>query len=680
MNSLPYGFFPIEVQKSICDVPMWRDGSSGEDRLSGEILLTLEALTPLLVGNQQYKINEKQSVLVPQMLEDGRVLIAETSLKGMFRAALSSLLHAPMEKVSDHHYTFRPNLGFGQKYQSRPAVISSVKGKGENAEIELKVLPDDTRVTFVRSSAIRKLGDIKVGKLLQGYFPGIKLTRTRNRTSRCMVLEESSEGGENLDHYLFFYSGGIDGKGLLAKAFGARDIYRYVLVPTRYFNRADSQSLPSDVLKDYYKTQEILADEKTGHLSPGHPLLNKINKDDVKKAIQKNSELKEKQLIYIEIENQERKPGNPPFRILSMGHNFYYRWAYTSSVYSKNSIKGNKELRPELRFHPQETFDKDAPKQLTAAQLFFGYSIDNKQKELSSMAKESYQRLAGRIAFNTAIEVTEGKSPEERFVEGGREEIALHILGQPRPSAVEFYLKQVHLPSKLTTYGDLPDDPGGELAGRKYYRHQPDARTNMDLYKKTEEKDNSKERGTVMRYLSKPGSRFRATLRFDSLRPWELGAVLAVLDPGLLEKTFGLTHYSQGYAHNSQGYAHKLGYGKPLGLGSVRIRLDAARWQENDRLEWKEARAGEEAWDRLLETSLKALKEKLQKTWQSNTAANLECWLKTKQWSTTGRASYPALDSYAEWKRKQAAARRGAPLDFNEPALRLLLKIIRSMG
>ncbi|ACD82933.1 TIGR03986 family type III CRISPR-associated RAMP protein [Candidatus Methylacidiphilum infernorum] len=664
MNSLPYGFLPIEVQKSICDVPMWRDGSSGEDRLSGEILLTLEALTPLLVGNQQYKINEKQSVLFPQMLEDGRVLIAGTSLKGMFRAALSSLLHAPMERVGDHRYTFRPNLGFGQKYQSRPAVISSVKGKDENAEIELKVLPDDTRVTFVRNSAIPK-PDEKVGKLLQGYFPGIKFTPTR--TSRCMVLEKSSEGGKNLDHYLFFYSGGIDGEGLLAKAFRpSNEIYRYVLVHTSDFNRADSQSLPSKVLKDYYETQEILADEKTGHLSPGHPLLNEIKDKvkEVKEAIQNHSELKEKQLIYIEIENLERKPGNPPFRILSMGHHFYYRWAYTSSVCYKNSIGENKELRPELGFHPQETFDKKgAPKQLTAARLFFGYSIDNKQKELSSMAKESYQRLAGRIAFNTAIEVTEGKSLEERFVEGGRE-IALHILGQPRPSAVEFYLKQVHLPNKLTTYGDLPDDPGGELAGRKYYRHQPDARTNMDLYKKTEEKDNSKERGTVVCYLSKPGTRFRATLRFDSLRPWELGAVLAVLDPGLLEKTFGLTPYSQ-------GYAHKLGYGKPLGLGSVRIRLDAARWQENDRLEWKEARAGEEAWDRLLETSLKALKEKLQKTWQSNTAANLECWLKTKQWSTTGRASYPTLYGtiyrfHAKLRSWQAAARRGARVNFND--------------
>jgi hypothetical protein len=47
----------------------------------------------------------------------------------------------------------------------------------------------------------------------------------------------------------------------------------------------------------------------------------------------------------------------------------------------------------------------------------------------------------------------------------------------PRPSAVEFYLKQPELPTDLLTYGDDLKDPGGELAGRKVYRHQPDART-----------------------------------------------------------------------------------------------------------------------------------------------------------------------------------------------------------
>lgn len=52
----------------------------------------------------------------------------------------------------------------------------------------------------------------------------------------------------------------------------------------------------------------------------------------------------------------------------------------------------------------------------------------------------------------------------------------------PRPSAIEFYLKQPYLPNSLTTYGDLPRDAGGDLAGRKNYRHQPDAAKDENVY------------------------------------------------------------------------------------------------------------------------------------------------------------------------------------------------------
>ena len=87
MNPIPYGFLPIDVKHAVHDSPVWRDGSGAERLLSGELLLTLEALAPLIVGNHQYKADARHSVLTPQMLDDGRVVLGAASLKGMLRAA-----------------------------------------------------------------------------------------------------------------------------------------------------------------------------------------------------------------------------------------------------------------------------------------------------------------------------------------------------------------------------------------------------------------------------------------------------------------------------------------------------------------------------------------------------------------------------------------------------------------
>jgi CRISPR-associated protein (TIGR03986 family) len=125
----------------------------------------------------------------------------------------------------------------------------------------------------------------------------------------------------------------------------------------------------------------------------------------------------------------------------------------------------------------------------------------------------------------------------------------LKILGQPKPSAWEFYLQQPQDENKpLVTYGDLPNDAGGELAGRKFYRHQ----TSVSL---TPE-DIKSDQATLARFICAPQTRFKFAIRFMRLRDWELGALLAVLEPHLLVPG---------------SYAHKLGLGRPLGMGSVRI-------------------------------------------------------------------------------------------------------------
>ncbi|MCU0708174.1 MAG: RAMP superfamily CRISPR-associated protein, partial [Pirellula sp.] len=138
---LPYGFVPIDVESAITDKPVWHDGScpdlgvDNSELLSGELRCTLTALTPLLPGNARYPVRKDgkadseflanpdllkqwgfenlkpgKQIAEPLRLPDGRVVIPGSALKGMIRHSLGALLSAPMERVGERHYTYRPNL------------------------------------------------------------------------------------------------------------------------------------------------------------------------------------------------------------------------------------------------------------------------------------------------------------------------------------------------------------------------------------------------------------------------------------------------------------------------------------------------------------------------------------------------------------------------------------------
>lgn len=681
MTPIPYGFSPIDTSCSIHDAPLWRDGSSNEPRLSGELLVTLTALTPLIVGNHQQKLDDRHSLLVPQMLEDGRVLIGAAGLKGMLRSALSSLLQAPMERVTEHHYTYRPNLaGSGRVKEIRAAVVLPPAPPSDSLQValldpkEVVFLPQPIWNALSRPSASSELARSCTGLKFSGEDDGDKKAAFRKK----IIVAKQPDGSQDrnarvtLSHTVLSYAGGMDGEGLFASAFDEKSkTYRHVLYPTDKLQQArrHAVTIAPAVVRQYHKTQEILADERIGHLSSGHPLASKIDKNSIRQAIDAHTRLEAWQLIYVEYDSSSRQ-------VTSFGHHYQYRWAYTSSTTTKAGKK-----RREVDWLPEESRDVETgqPKRLASHRLLFGYTLEGGDE---GPATGNFKRLAGRIAFNTAIEDPENKTLAERFMEGGQE-IQLRVLGMPRPSAVEFYLKQTALPRKLTTYGDLPGEPGGDLAGRKFYRHQPDVgksgRPYSPSHAEKQDDANTEERGNCVRYLSRPGSRFRCTLRFDSLRPWELGALLAALDPGLVESTFGLPKHPH-------GYAHKLGYGKPLGLGSVRLSLDAARWQECDSWIFQHARSDEEAWTQWVQRSLLALKDKLQADWSKLLPQQLESWLQPRQWKEHGRAAYPLARTreknkqtnrteevdriyayHTALRRDHAAARRGDDRkNFNE--------------
>lgn len=179
----PYHFVPIKPPVTLLDKPVYHDRLELGDHYTGELRCTLRALTPLLAGNYQFdlggpedpgansergivaseevreaarKLVEKrfqgkvpqqlssdkkviEPLIVPRQKEEhfsqpGPVLIPGSQLKGMVRQSLAALLCAPMERVWDRRFSYRPNLQIVSKKEDGPlvrSVVGLVVGDGQ---------------------------------------------------------------------------------------------------------------------------------------------------------------------------------------------------------------------------------------------------------------------------------------------------------------------------------------------------------------------------------------------------------------------------------------------------------------------------------------------------------------------------------------------------------------------
>jgi CRISPR-associated protein (TIGR03986 family) len=123
------------------------------------------------------------------------------------------------------------------------------------------------------------------------------------------------------------------------------------------------------------------------------------------------------------------------------------------------------------------------------------------------------------------------------------------ILASPRISSFEFYLK-----SRSSQY--CADDDGVTIAGRKYYWHHNSEIKNVDVTTANQKMVRKVE-------LVKSGSEFTFYIYFDNITEVQLKKLVFALNLG----------------ENSldSDKCHKIGHGKPLGLGSVKIVVDSIK-------------------------------------------------------------------------------------------------------
>lgn len=542
----PYGFVALAPEFPTA-TPVWHDGSVSGDRLSGEVRFELETLTPLLVGWEQSSVadgkgewpvpqtlpgvgqlSNRKTVLCPLRAPWGLrpVVIPGDALKGLLRHELGALLGAPMERVAERSYSYRPNAMFAQGAQLIPR-IARVPSDG----IEMQALDSGAQVRV----------PIK-----------LELLPTN--------LRYDKQRRENANYYRFD-DGGAPYRG--GQGAGERlNSKRHHLHKTLAVNPeqpTETVGLPQSVQKGYLATLGHLLDTTHGHFSERHPDVPKIVTGNTARArilkAAKDEVFQPGDLIWVEWDTEKKQ-------IVSLGWHYYYRWAYVDTVRKQG---GRLERRGLFPLNKEREKEGDAPAELSLVRRLLGYSGDNEGS--AGIGENDHAQLMGRVFVNSALEVIgESESDEKRFLKP----TFLKELGMPRPSAVEHYLKQPYHPESrpsdkaaLVTYGDAADyDKPGELAGRKFYLDRPGA-----VAEDPSDTNRQNERSTLALEASKPGRKFRFTLRFRDLDAAELAAILIALSPDQFKSVLGGTH--------QDGYCSKLGYARPLGWGSVRIEAKA---------------------------------------------------------------------------------------------------------
>jgi CRISPR-associated protein (TIGR03986 family) len=143
-----------------------------------------------------------------------------------------------------------------------------------------------------------------------------------------------------------------------------------------------------------------------------------------------------------------------------------------------------------------------------------------------------------------------------------------HILASPKPTTFQHYLVQTSdTKDELKHYGSRPETDT-VIRGHKLYWHKgprsADDLEDQAFLEGRQQEDALDTQHTQIEALD-AGSSFRFTLRFENVSDVELGALLWVLQLCDDDK------------HPDRQYRLKLGMGKPLGMGAVRLAIESSQ-------------------------------------------------------------------------------------------------------
>lgn len=201
---------------------------------------------------------------------------------------------------------------------------------------------------------------------------------------------------------------------------------------------------------------------------------------------------------------------------------------------------------------PQHLWKCQEYDQLCPACRTFGWVFGDEESSSQQVADQ----LTTRVAYQGRVRLEHGQLLEPAQT---LPTTSLAILSSPKPTTTRFYLAPSNGKPK-DRQGDFAagyDNQENQLRGRKVYRHHGhdgDLSYWQDATREFQRVGKNSDQNRTVEGALAPGAKFTFNIRFTNLAPIELGALLWSLE---LEGA----------------QVHRLGYAKPLGFGSVRVRV-----------------------------------------------------------------------------------------------------------
>jgi CRISPR-associated protein (TIGR03986 family) len=512
------------------------------ERYTGTIPVVLRTKTPLFITDPQSKRPLDEKLYPDHFCYDTLDYIPATALKGMLSSAYEAITNSRYRVFSEKQHSRR----LGMRAQANPNLVPGrVRRNGNLLEVEL--FTGTTGLAAGNPSPLYAAWLPMYNSPIRGFLAGLNGTWQTGVTIRQYQHDRG---------FRFWSVVNIAGRpvtpitthAVQVPGVADRIVDGYVVISEKIFGRKHDERF-------------FFNDSTTPHFAP------------VNDTVQKNYEA-----LIADYQAVHEGGANPPIPpVIIHGEHITNQARKTlregDFVYAKmngNTIAALYPVQISRELYERSPWDCTYPSIRPAD------NIDNLSPadRVFGLANQKVKR-----AWKGRVRISDSTSVQPLTFEP----IPLAILGNPKPSQVRFYLGDQNgdpqrdgIPKLDAAYSNKK-----KLRGRKIYLHQLQQDPNYwtpeyglhnfaEYYKQIDPHQNETEknrRSGQNRSISSwipIGSEFRFTIKVENLTREELGALLT-----LLTQT---TRNQQGEIQKERFF--KLGYGKPLGFGSVTLEMD----------------------------------------------------------------------------------------------------------
>jgi len=630
----PYNFIPALPREGrhpdLDDALPSSHGKYHADRWSGRIAMTLTTKTPLLIPDaarlkEKGERGKEHKTYPLRIGSDGKPYLPATSIKGMLRSAYEAVTNSRLSVFSRHgdRLAYRMAAEGAANQNIYPARVEQ-----RNGELQLRILraPDlfdkagklpryktyqkrseqreldkglkDLALTYADSKDYPQHGDRvwvrlnprhewehKLSDLQQKNLKiGLKPQRNgsvhlpKSVVTRIVEWKEKSEKPGNGEWYKGWVC--ITGANMSGKRYERVFIESEddPFIPIEERVKALWEDLIANYQKEHERDPRIANSKKINDRDSEIKRPQDYTGDDIGKTAWSThiyqddlKELKPGALCYVDLthELKDKTPSElPPESVKALIPVMLSRRLYESSP---------ADLLPQS-LHPAENLSELSP-----ADRVFGWVRQKPGKPNGEKLKETAYK--GNLRIHSVV--CDCSNPEDAIHPLSEEGLPLAILGEPKGQQARFYAAQnqqghAYRNRSPKTQRGLDKEQTYQasqnhgLRGRKVYPHhdglpehywdaslpeltQIDGRYQEYRRLKHEGTDRDNQNRSIQAWV-KEGVVFKFEIDVTNLSSFELGALLWLL-------------------HLDEGQYHRLGGGKPLGFGSVRLEID---WKKTD--------------------------------------------------------------------------------------------------